>query len=56
MVSSLVKSETLNKMPLVSVDYVFAERGIFDRAIAWLNTNRADIIQLREEENHDGTS
>ena len=55
-VSSLVKSETLNKMPLVSVDYVFAERGIFDRAIAWLNTNRADIIQLREEENHDGTS
>ena len=55
-VSSLVKSETLSKLPVVSVDYVFAERTIFDRAKSWLDARCADIIQLSDEENNDGSS
>ena len=55
-VSSLVKSETLSKLPILSVDYVFAERMIFDRAKSWLDARCADIIQLSDEENNDGSS
>ena len=49
-VSSLVKSEALGKIPVVSIDYVFAEREIFDVAKEWLEKNRAEIVQLVEEE------
>lgn len=47
--SSLEISETLNKVPDVSVDYVFAERSMLDRAQQWLTRRRADIIQPKEE-------
>ena len=47
--SSLEISETLNKVPDVSVDYVFAERSMLDRAQQWLTRHRADIIQPKEE-------
>ncbi len=49
-VSSLVKSEALGKIPVVSIDYVFAERQIFDDAKEWLDKNRTEIVQLVEEE------
>lgn len=49
-VSSLVKSETLNNIPVFSIDNVFAERSICKQAIKWVEENRADIIQLKEEE------
>ena len=49
-VSSLAMSETLNRVPVVSIDYVFAERSIFDRAKKWLNQHRPEIIKPAEEE------
>ena len=55
-VSSLVKSETLSKLPVVSVDYVFADRIMLDEASAWLDKYLAEIIQLPDEENHDGST
>ena len=48
-VSSSDISETLNNVPDVSVDYVFAERSMLDRAQQWLKGHRADIMQPKEE-------
>ena len=48
-VSSLAISETLNKLPVVSVDYVFAERGLHSKANKWLRQCRENIIQPKEE-------
>ena len=50
-VSSLAKSQALGKIPVVSIDYVFAERTCFGSAKEWLEINREQIIQLEEEEN-----
>ena len=40
-VSSIAFSEVLSNMPVVSVDYVFANRQFFDEANTWLNDNRS---------------
>ena len=48
-VSSLAISETLNNVPVVSIDYVFAERTMVANAQKWLREHRANIIQPREE-------
>ncbi len=48
-VSSLAISETLNNVPVVSIDYVFAERTKVANAQKWLREHRANIIQPREE-------
>lgn len=47
--SSLAISEALNVMPVVSVDYVFAERSKFAMANKWLQEQRAKIIQPKSE-------
>ena len=39
-VSSLAVSETLNQLPVVSVEYVYAERSRYDRAEKWLQKHR----------------
>ena len=49
-VSSLALSEALNNLPVVSVDYVFADRSCFDEARKWLDKNRDTIIQPKKEE------
>ncbi len=49
-VSSLAISTTLCDVPVVSTDFVFAERSVFAEAEKWLKENREDIIQLKEEE------
>ncbi len=54
LVSSLAMSEALNKVPVVSVDYVFADRSIFNTASEWLRARRADIVKLKEEEGDNG--
>ncbi|MCY4584919.1 MAG: hypothetical protein OXB98_02660 [Bryobacterales bacterium] len=54
LVPSLGISETLNNVPDVSVDYVFAERSMLDRAQQWLTGRRADIIQPKKEETDNG--
>ena len=54
-VSSLAQSEALNKIPVVSVDYVFAERSVLDKAKGWLDARRENIVQLSKEEEN-GTS
>jgi HD superfamily phosphohydrolase len=48
-VSSLAVSETLNHVPVVSVDYVFAERSILSKASEWLRANRADVVKPKQE-------
>ena len=48
-VSSLDVSETLGQLPVVSVDYVFAERAQFDDAKKWLDEHRTGIIRPQEE-------
>lgn len=48
-VSSLSISETLKTVPVVSVDYVFAERAIMNKANDWLQKNRVEIIKPKEE-------
>ena len=53
-VSSLGLSDALNQVPMVSVDYVFAERERYWEANEWLKKNRAEIIKPVEEEKDDG--
>jgi len=55
-VSSLAVSETLNRVPIVSVDYVFADRSIFSEAEKWLKSNRNEIIQPKLEDENDGST
>lgn len=54
LVSSLAMSEALNKVPVVSVDYVFSDRSIFNTANEWLSARRAEIIKLKEEVSNNG--
>ena len=44
-VSSLAFSETLNHVPIVAVDYVFADRSILSQAAAWLKAHRGYIVK-----------
>ena len=53
-VSSITFSEVLNNIPVVSIDYVFANRQFFAEANTWLNDNRLTIINKQEEEKQDG--
>ena len=48
-VSSLDVSETLGQLPVVSVDYVFADRSRFNDAKKWLDEHRTRIIRPQEE-------
>ena len=48
-VSSLAVSETLNGLPVVSTDYVYAERSRYDRVRQWLQEHREEVILLRRE-------
>lgn len=52
-VSSLSLSKTLNTLPIVSVDYVFASRDVFNDAKRWLAPKKEDIIQIKEEKNNE---
>ena len=40
--SSLAVSTTLEKLPVVIVDYVFTDRSIFPEADEWLKRHRTD--------------
>jgi HD superfamily phosphohydrolase len=48
-VSSLSLSETLQTLPVVSIDYVFVDRAILEEAKQWLVAEKDGIIHLREE-------
>ena len=48
-VSSLRVSETLNQLPVVSMDYVYVERSLYERARRWVDQNREQVIQPQEE-------
>jgi uncharacterized protein len=54
-VSSLAVSEALNNVPIVSVDYIFADRSIYDKADAWLKENRISVITPKQEEDNGST-
>jgi HD superfamily phosphohydrolase len=49
-VSSFAISDTLNNVPSVSVDYVFAERSVLAQAREWLNKNRTEVITPKGEQ------
>lgn len=51
-VSSLAVSETLNHVPVVSVNSVFAERSIVSKANEWLRANRVSIVKPQREADH----
>jgi hypothetical protein len=53
-VSSLALSETLNNLPVVSVDYVFAERMCLDRASKWRDANKEKLIKPTKEGDSNG--
>lgn len=50
--SSAAVSSVLSSLPVVSIDYVFAARSIFDKAKKWLSENRKAIITPKGEGNH----
>ncbi|MCY4327003.1 MAG: hypothetical protein OXC53_05395, partial [Rhodobacteraceae bacterium] len=52
-VSSLLISKTLNQLPVVSVDNVFADRSVYNQVHDWLEQNRDRIIcpNSQNEEN-----
>ena len=49
-VSSLALSETLSKLPIVSVDSVFVAPDVRDKAMVWLEQHRTEIIQPKEDD------
>ena len=49
-VSSLIVSDVLKNIPVVAVDYVFAERSCFEEARRWLDKHRQDTIKPESEE------
>ena len=53
-VPSLLVSGTLNKLPEVSVDYVFADRSLHQVAKEWLAIRREEVIRLDEEADQNG--
>jgi HD superfamily phosphohydrolase len=50
--SSLAASAALERVPVLAVDFVFADRAVFDDAERWLKDNREAIVgsELEEEE------
>ena len=52
--SSLAVSSVLTHLPIISVDYVFVERSVEDKARSWLENNRQDVIKSFEGESPDG--
>ena len=48
-VSSVTVSETLRHLPVVLVDFVFAERSQVEKAKAWVKERRQDAIRPQEE-------
>jgi uncharacterized protein len=53
-VSSLAISETLNRVPITSIDYVFCDRSIFPEAEKWVGENKNSVIKMEKEEVADG--
>jgi HD superfamily phosphohydrolase len=52
--SSLASSGVLKTLPVVSIDYVFADRLVYNQAERLVQENRAAIIQTREGEEDNG--
>lgn len=48
--SSLSISAVLKTLPILSVDFIFADRSIFFDADIWLRANRQRIIRNQEED------
>lgn len=53
-VSSLSISENLKEVPVFSIDFVFADRAIYENAKIWVEPRREEIIRLAAEEVEDG--
>ena len=51
--SSMAISETLNRLPVPSFDYVFVEPTLHNKALNWIQTKRKDILESQEEEDHE---
>ena len=45
--SSVAISAILESLPLISVDFVFADRDIYDEVVDWIVNNRVDILKRK---------
>ena len=45
--SSVAISAILESLPLISVEFVFADRGVYDEPVRWIADNRVDILQRK---------
>ena len=54
--SSLTMSSTLERVPVVVTDYVFADRTIAKKAADWVRKNRQHVIQPQAEGGTRGTT
>ena len=53
-VSAIALSEALNRVPVLSIDYIYADRSVIPTADGWLNRNLALIIKPKKEEANNG--
>jgi len=53
--SSMILSQNLNNIPVVKVNFIFADSDIKDKAEKWIDDNKREIIKL-EKESDDGAS
>jgi HD superfamily phosphohydrolase len=51
---SLTNSEVLRRLPVVNVDFVFADRSVYGQAVTWLRHNRENVIQPEVEGRDNG--
>ena len=51
-VSSTAISDTLAKLPVLSIDYVFVDPVILKESQGWLRANRAELIKPKEATDH----
>lgn len=49
-VSSLAVSDVLSRMPLIAIDYIYVARKYITNANDWLNKNKRDLLEIKEEE------
>jgi uncharacterized protein len=51
-VSSRAVSDTLARLPVISIDYVFVDPTILKESQEWLRVNRAELIKPKEATDH----
>jgi len=53
-ISSLAVAQLLEHVPVINIDYIFADRKIEQEIKQWVKREAPNIIQLRKEEQNNG--